>query len=259
MRYLKLYRKYVVTQVIRNLEYKSDLFVGLLSVLAEQISVFVFLGVIFYNVPLVSGWQRDEILLIFGFCTAARSIDLFFFDNLWKVGWLYIRTGKLDQILTKPANPLFMLLNDSINFLGVFNYFLGITVIIYSFNSLNLEINIINLVLIHYFILFGGLIFSGINLFTTTFSFWITDSLAIMRTVFSFSDTTKYPLEIYPKIIRNFLIFIFPYAFTGFFPTLYFLTGDPTGLYTILVTLAIWIVSYNFWKFGLKSYIGAGN
>ncbi|PZO96571.1 MAG: hypothetical protein DI631_01240 [Acinetobacter johnsonii] len=41
--------------------------------------------------------------------------------------------------------------------------------------------------------------------------------------IFSLNQMAQYPIKIYPTFIQLILIFVFPYAFTSFFPALYFL------------------------------------
>ncbi len=260
--YFKLYRKYFKLAVKNVVEYRVDFFIGIVSMLVEQVLSIVFLVVIFYNIPQIDEWKFEEILLMYAFSMLGRAIDVIFFDNFWTFGWRYVVTGKFDQILTKPMNIVFQLASERIQIHGIGYLITGFGTLIYSLNLLEVQVGIIEILVIIIFTIATGLIFSGINLFLMTFAFWIKNPLHLMVTTFTFSMIGRYPITIFPLFFVIITTFILPYSFTGYYPATFFFTGShysSISLLTPIVAILVWIVSYNFFMFGARRYVGAGN
>ena len=76
------------------------------------------------------------------------------------------------------------------------------------------------------------------------------------------NDFVKYPIDIYNNIVRSVLTYIIPFAFTAYFPALYFLTGENPlfniGM-TIVVALIVMTIGVLIWNRGIKAYESAGS
>lgn len=80
--------------------------------------------------------------------------------------------------------------------------------------------------------------------------------------VYQLSDFAKYPMAIYPKVIRVVLIGVIPFAFTGYFPGAYFLGKGNffTGIIlTCVISIIAMIVSYRIWLIGISKYESSGS
>ncbi len=260
--YLRLYFMYFKLSLKNILEYRADFFIGILSMFVEQIITISTLFIIFLNIPSIVSWKMEELILMYAFSSLGRSVDLIFFDNYWAFGFRYILPGDFDRVLTKPINSLFQVTAERIQIHGIGFLISGIIALIYSFSKLNIDYSFINIIMIIVFTICSGLIYAGINLFLMTLAFWLNDSLPLMTVTFTFAMVGRFPLEIFPTFIKVIICVFIPYAFTAYFPTTFFLTGDhysSLSLLTPLVTILVWVVSYFFWKFGNSKYIGAGN
>ncbi len=260
--YLKLYYKYFKLSLKNISEYRVDFFIGIVSMLVEQTISIATLFIIFQNIPNIVNWKLEELILMYGFSSLGRSIDLIFFDNYWSFGWKYIRPGHFDRVLTKPVNNLFQITAENIQIQGIGFFITGIAAVIYSFNQLNIDYSFINILMIFLFTICSGLIYAGVNLFLTTLSFWLKDALPLMTVTFTFATIGRFPIDIFPTAIKVIICIFIPYAFTGYFPATFFLTGDhysSLSLLTPLVVIVVWFISYSFWKYGTTKYTGAGN
>ena len=72
----------------------------------------------------------------------------------------------------------------------------------------------------------------------------------------------RYPLEIYNPVIIFFLTFVVPLGFINYYPAEIFL-GKALYLQFALLAPVIGVISlvisYSFWKFGLKNYASTGS
>lgn len=244
------------------MEYRIDFLIGVASVMLEQFASIFFVKVVFDHIEQINGWSFYEILFIYGIAATGRSIHQIFFDNLWTLGWQYIRPGKLDRLLIRPVNPLFHVVADRLHQDGFGQLIIGLIILGTAIPQLDLVWGATEIAMLVIMIISSGLIFVAINLFFATFSFWMIDSLPIVWAVFNLSDFARYPLTIYHKGIRMFLTWIIPYGFTAFFPAAYFI--DKSGykefaLWTPVAAVVCCVIAYAFWNRGLKAFASTGS
>lgn len=128
-----------------------------------------------------------------------------------------------------------------------------------AYHLLGLHWNIFHLLLFVFICICIGLLYAAIQLGPTALAFWIVESFPITMGIFSLNQMAQYPIKIYPTFIQLILIFVFPYAFTSFFPALYFLNLSWIGLLLPLVLLVIFTINYALFKYGMKKFSSVGN
>src|SRR5574338_17012 len=192
-RYANLYWHFLIQRLKTLMEYRASFIRGASSTIACPASSIAAVWVVMQKVPSLNGWSYDEVLLIYGLVTLAKSINHMFADNLWTLGRVYIRSGGFDRFLVRPIDPLFHLLADRFCQDGVGNI---------------LVVGVIS----------GGLIFIALNLITCVTAFWIVDSVPVTRLVFDNHLFAQYPLTIYPRAIGILLTWLIPYGFASFYP-----------------------------------------
>ena len=128
-----------------------------------------------------------------------------------------------------------------------------------------LEVNW-NLVKVGMFILFilsASIIRVCLNLSANCTCFWLkSGNTSFAHLIHTFSEFGKYPLTIFQTGIQFVLIFIIPYAFISFFPTLYILDRGEyavIGLLTPVVALITICITFVIFKLGLRVYDSPGN
>jgi ABC-2 type transport system permease protein len=213
------------------------------------------------QVPDLNGWSYDEILLVYGLITLARSISHMFADNLWTVGRQYIREGGFDRFLVRPIDPLFHLLADRFCHDGVGNFLVGTSLVIKSTVSLGVEWTFLKAFCLVLAVLSGGAIFIALKLITAVSAFWILDSVPVTRVIFELHEFAKYPLTMYNRGISVLLTWIIPFGFASFYPASYILDRD-VGLLAwagVVIAVVLLVLGYRFWLFGLRHYTGTGS
>lgn len=262
LRYAKLYWVFAKNHMKVMMEYRVDFLIGIFSVMLQQFASVFFVKVVFDHIEQLNGWSFYEILFIYGVAATGRSIHHIFFDNLWTLGWQYIRPGQLDRLLIRPINPLFHLCADRLQQDGLGQIIIGIIIMSIASPHLDVTWGVIEILLLILMIISSGMIFVAINLFFATFSFWMIDSLPIVWAVFNLSDFARYPLNIYHKGIGLFLTWLIPYGFTAFYPAAYFIGGEGYkwfAIWTPLVAIICCLIAYMFWNKGLKAFASTGS
>ncbi len=260
-KYLKIYKCLIKMNMKILVQYKLDMLIGFFSNLLVQISSIIFLWTIFDNIKSFAEWSYYEMLLIYGVFATCRGLNNILFDNLWIVGKEFIRKGTFDVLLVRPANELFQIIAQKIQFDGVGTFLLGITCMAVATKGLNLQTGFGKIVLWVLIIMMGTLIIAAVNLIFTVSSFWVIKSNNIIWIVYSFADFAQYPLEIFGAVIRGLLTFVLPYGFVSYYPICVML-GKKSLLYLcyeLIILILVIFVALKLWKFGLKKYESTGN
>lgn len=261
-RYSELYWLFLKNRFKILLEYRANFIIGAASTVMMQAAGLLTIWVVMAQVPSLKGWTLPELWLIYGLITLALSINHMFADNLWTLGQQYVRTGSFDRFLVRPVNPLFHLLADRFCHDGIGNFIVGLVLVLTAANSLDILWTLGDMLYMTVAVLSGGLIFISLNLITCVSAFWIMDSVPVTRIVFELHEFAKYPLAIYPNIIRIFLTFIIPFGLASYYPASYIL-GRETPLYLAwlapLFAVGLFLVAYRVWLFGLRHYSSTGS
>src|SRR4030095_8555258 len=225
-RYLSLYWLFLIQRLKVLMEYRASFILGACSAFVWQASSIAMVWVVMQKVPSLNGWSYDEVLLVYGLITLAKSINHMFADNLWTLGRIYIRSGGFDRFLVRPIDPLFHLLADRFCQDGVGNFLVGAVLVIKSSIALDIDWTPLKLLMLIVGVVSGGFIFIALNLITCVAAFWIVDSVPVTRLVFDNHLFAQYPLSIYPRGISILLTWIIPYGFASFYPASYLLGRD---------------------------------
>ncbi len=260
-RYLSLYWLFLLQRFKILMEYRVNFVIGASSTIFLQISSLLTIWVVMSQIPSLNGWSLNQILLIYGLITLAKSINHMFADNLWTLGRQYIRAGAFDRFLVRPIDPLFHLLADRFCHDGIGNFLIGTALVIISTRSLGIVWTPASLFYIIVTVLSGGVIFIALNMITGTSAFWIMDAVPVMRVVFDNHLFAQYPLNIYPKAIGILLTWIIPYGLASYYPASNLMGLDIGWLawLTPIMAAVLLMIAYQVWKVGLRHYAGAGS
>ncbi len=260
-RYFSLYGYFLQQRFKILMEYRMNFFIGASSTVLLQAAGLLAIWVIMSQIPSLNGWTFDEVLLVYGLITLAKSINHMFADNLWTIGRSYIRTGEFDRFLVRPIDPLFHLLADRFCHDGLGNFLIGLALVASASTSLHIPWTPVNFLYLVIAVISGGLIFIALNLITATSAFWILDSIPVTQIIFNTHEFAKYPLTIYGRGINILMTWLIPYGFASFYPAS-FLLGKNIGWMawlSPLVALLLIVVAYRVWLFGLGHYSGTGS
>ncbi len=261
LRYLDLYRHFLFQRFKVLMEYRANFLIGASSTVFLQAAGLLAIWAVMRQVPEINGWSFDELLLVYGLLTLAKSLNHMFADNLWTLGNSYIRTGAFDRFLVRPIDPLFHLLADRFCHDGIGNLLVGLALVLKATITLGIVPSPANVLYLALAVLSGGAIFIALNLITAASAFWLVESIPVTRSVFEMHEFAKFPLSIYPRAIGILLTWLVPYGFASFYPASHLLGRDMGALAWLGMPLAalLLLVAYRFWGFGLRHYASTGS
>jgi ABC-2 type transport system permease protein len=261
LRYLDLYRHFLIQRFKVLMEYRANFLIGASSTVFVQAAGLLAIWAVMRQVPEINGWSFDEILLVYGLLTLAKSLNHMFADNLWTLGHQYIRTGAFDRFLVRPIDPLFHLLADRFCHDGIGNLLVGLALVAKATIVLGIAPSPANVAYLVVAVLSGGAIFIALNLITAVSAFWLVESIPVTRSVFEMHEFAKFPLTIYPRAIGILLTWLVPYGFASFYPASHLLGRDVGALAWVGAPVAalLLLLAYRFWSFGLRHYASTGS
>ncbi len=261
-RFFRIYRILAAQNLKRVMEYKADFLTGAVSFLIDQAVGIAFIFIIFSQIPQLSGFTFEQIVFIYGFSQIPKGLDHLLADNLWCVGYFIVRKGDFDKYLTRPINPLFHVIAETFQVDAIGELVVGISLMIYVSGSVNLYITPLSVILFLIAIPFAALIYTAIKIATAALAFWIKSSGFVIQMVYGMNEFAKYPTTIYSLPVRLLVTYIIPFAFAGYYPALYILTGnDPLFNIggTVLISLIFMAIATFIWHKGLSAYESAGS
>jgi ABC-2 type transport system permease protein len=261
-RYLSLYWMFLTQRFKILMEYRVNFLIGASSTIFMQTASILAIWVVMRQVPDLNGWALEEIWLIYGLITLAQSLNHMFADNLWTLGWNYVRTGGFDRFLVRPIDPLFHLLADRFCHDGIGHFLTGLVLVMTALVRLDIAMTPFKVIYLVIAVISGGVIFFSLNLITGVSGFWVMDSVPVIRVVFETHEFAKFPLTIYPKAIKHLLTFLVPYGLASFYPASFLLDRDVSLVFVWaapVVAGVLLFIGYRVWLFGLRHYSSTGS
>lgn len=248
-------------------QYKVDAVLSSLAVFLREatgITVIYFTLLKFKN---IHGWNINEMMFLFSMLFLTYGILIVFFTGLRDFGWI-IQDGRFDRLMLRPRGLLFQIIAiNSDWFAAIGHGFLGITLFIVSANRVGI---VWNARTVCYYILaiIGGVLIQGaIFLFFASFNFFLikTDNLKELL-YWNMRRFAGYPISIFHKVIQWLLIYVIPFAFVNYFPAQYLLRKEDMSEYPLVymyiapfIGIALYLISYTFWRYSVRYYKSTGN
>ncbi len=258
----KIYKILTVQNLKRLMEYKIDFLTGAISFLIEQAVGIGFIFIIFSQIPDLAGFKFEQIVFIYGFSLIPKGLDHLLTDNLWCLGSFIIKKGDFDKYLTRPINPLFHIIAENFQVDAIGELVVGIILMCSVSGTVGLVITPLNILLFIITIPFSSMIYTSIKIGTSAIAFWTKQSFQVIKVFYMVNEFAKYPTTIYSNFIKTIITYIIPFAFTGYYPSIYFLTGE-NPLFniggTVLISIILFSIAITIWHKGLNAYESAGS
>ena len=263
MRYVKLYFTCLKRSLISRLEYKKDTFIGILSFFISNIASILSIYFIINSIPSLNGYTMYELGFLYGFSMLPIAIDHLFSDDLWNVSYWKVRNGDMDRCFLRPVPVLFQVLSETFQPEAFGELIVGIIMLSICASNVTISWSFGVILLLIVAAIFGALIITALKTITASFAFIFKRSGILTQIIYNFISYVKYPVGIYPSVMRIILTFILPFALVISLPieTLLFNTYSPYLLILaiILVTILICFIAIVIWSRCARKYESSGS
>jgi len=257
-RYLAIYIECIKTAMARALTYRLNFILSLLITIGYN-ALFPLVSILIYRSGAsFPGWNFYEVLLMQSIFILSQGFASIMFNNVLWTTMFHIREGSFEIVLLKPLNPLFFLIASNFDPESVGLIIGGI--VLFVFSLMQTEVTSLTAIL-QFLLLFsaGFAVMAGMNMIMAATSFkWVGNSRIpeIFDTILSFG---KYPISIFPVIIKGFASYIIPVGMIGFYPASALLGRiEPSVLFAIIPCMLFMFLGIWLYQYMVRLYEGVG-
>ena len=258
MKYFVVYTNCIKTALHQALAYRLNFILSLLITLGSNL-LFPLVTVLIYNMGAsFPGWSFGEVLLLQSIFVLSNGLaGVVFSGVLWST-MQHVREGSFEVVLLKPSSPLFFLIvtNFDVSNLGLFAgglVLFGVSLTLVTIPSFTAFLSFLILFLA------GFAVMAGVNLMMAATSFkWVGNS-RIPEIFESLTNFGKYPLSIFPNIIRGLASFVVPVGVIAYYPATALLGEiEPSVFLLILPCILFLCFGIFLYRHMVKLYEGVG-
>ncbi|MGI8748666.1 MAG: ABC transporter permease [Deinococcus sp.] len=253
---------YVSMLTKARLAYRADFLVQVGSDLLLQAVDLAFLAVVFSRVRALSGWSFDESLFLYGFFLIPFALFNASFAALSDLGGRYVVGGELDRILTRPLHSLLQVQLELLRPQALNGVLLGGVVLTIASTRLGFSWSMLDVLAAVSGVLGAWLIYGGVWVTVASTSFWTQDrGNGLFPLFYNSVNFSRYPLTLYPAVVRFVFTFALPYGFIAFYPAAGLLREQyaRVGWLTLPVGMTVFALGLIIWQRGLAKYEGSGS
>lgn len=210
---IKIFLAFKAQYIKTEMEYTANFWLMLLSGVLTRVVSMAAPFVIYSNIPDIAGWKKDEVYLILSFLFIAEGLCSVLFEGIWNIPAM-VFGGQFDCVLSRPVSPLCQVLSYGMGLQGISVFLVGAVSLPVFLNRLGL-LNPAGAAMSLFLALCGTLLCMSFYLLGNSAVFWFDSggSTTIPYTLTEIGQYARYPLEIYPGIVRFLLLFVVPYGF----------------------------------------------
>ncbi len=262
MKKIYFFLKFLKINLYNEFQYRINFFVALFYSALDILFSLLTLELVFNNIITINNWTKHEIFLLIGVYKLINGfLNIIIIPSLTNFSQS-IRTGDFDYILLMPIDSQFISSIKIVKMWESIDILSGIIIILFCIFKFNIEINPINIFIFLLLLIDGFSIISSIYMILATCSFWIisiSELIVIIPQCFEWAG--KWPVKIFPKILRFLLTFIIPVGIAFTIPSEALLDKLEIKMIFISTIIAIifFFISRYLWKKGTRHYSGASS
>ncbi|PIY95502.1 MAG: hypothetical protein COY66_06580 [Candidatus Kerfeldbacteria bacterium CG_4_10_14_0_8_um_filter_42_10] len=261
-KYLKIIWIFSKVNLQNEMAYRPSFFLAVIGKTTRMLILILVFQVIYFNTPLLAGWEyKDIFLLAITYLTIESIIITTFHRNLSYYLPDLIKKGNFDFVLTKPLNPLFYSSFRIIDSMDLTSSFLVIFLWYHYFTHYAGTFSLLSLIL--YLLLLGlGLIFLfSLLVIIASSAFWTVNATGLGRFFEEIVRTGRFPTDVFKGAFSFLFLYVFPIALIATVPSKAFLgTIDWRYLaYLAVFTFIFTLISKRVWNHALRHYSSASS
>jgi ABC-2 type transport system permease protein len=256
---LRLYAWNVKLGISRSLAYRFDFVIGLItSILFSGTAPFL-QYIFFTQTKGYPGWNLHQIMLFQGMLLFWLGLRQMLFGNVLEQAYGLVRKGDFDRLLVKPYPPLGVLLCSGFNLKGIGATLSGVALAGYGFTQLDLVPSFWQILLALFMLICSIFFFMGVTTLLCTIIIMLVEIGRVEELVERVMGFGDYPINIYPRILRQTFLTVFPFAIWAYVPSQIMLDRLNSGVWTAAAgCFVVFIVSVWYWNRSLNKYTSAG-
>lgn len=258
---MKIYLKLISMNLKSHMEYRLSFFLTIFGQFITAFTSFFCLYFVFQRVNAVGEFSYQQVLMCFAVIMTTFSIGEMVGGGL-AVFPRMMGNGEFDRALVRPKGILMQVIVPNMDFTRIGLLVQAFLVLAYAVPRSGIIWSWDKILTLISMIVSGSIVFFALFLLRASFTFFTVQSLDFLN-IFTYGARKfgEYPFVVYGKGVLKFLTFVIPLALFQYYPLLYLLDKEGSGLYMVLPLIAslFLIPCYAFFRFGLSKYKSTGS
>jgi ABC-2 type transport system permease protein len=267
MRSLPLLGRYFAASMRSQMQYPASTLMLSIGQLGATAVEMLAIWALFDRFGAVKGWAFGEIMFFYALVNIAFSIADFLTRGFDVFGADFVRTGAFDRLLLRPRSAALQLVGHEFRLSRAGRLIQALCVLAIGTASLHFHWTPQAIGLAVWTIAGGVALFVALFILQAVMAFWTVESLeAVNALTYGGTYAGQFPIGIYDRWLRGFLIFVVPLACITYYPVVALLgRSDPLGApdwLTPLTPIAGFVflgLSFLAWRFGVSKYTSTGS
>lgn len=261
--YWDIYKLLLRNSLIREMSFKANFLLWLVTELLWFVGQLVFVDVLFLYTDRIGSWTKWEVVLLIGTHQIISQIfQAFFYVNLAALPEL-VRTGRLDLMLLLPMDTQFAVSTRQFGLDNVVNAGVGVGFVVFSLAKLGVVPGVLALACYCLAILVGAAVHYSIMFGLATLSFWIVRAQGLIYGYFNLVNISRYPSEVFGGAFRWIFTWLLPVIVVANIPARILARPGvqpfaPLAELIFVSALAVCLSRF-FWLFALRRYSSASS
>ena len=262
MNALRLYARYIATSIRSQRQYPASVLTTSIGAFAATIMDFIGIWALFARFHRLEGWGFAEVALLYGVVSVAFALA----DSLTRgfdvFGEQFVKTGDFDRLLVRPRSTVLQLIGYELRVTRIGRLGQGILAWAVGAHLSQIGWAPTSWAVLGFAVAGGIALFGGILLLQATLAFWTVESLELANTLtYGGVEAGQYPLDVYARWLRDFLVYVVPIGCISYFPVSVVLgrAGASPYAFTPAVGFAFLAIAVWIWRFGVRHYTSTGS
>ncbi len=262
---VRLYRRLAGAQVRGQMQYRASFWMQIAGV--TVVYAIEFASVLFYflHFESIGGWGLGEVALLYGLSSVSFGIAHTIGGGFAVFSQMIVR-GDFDRLLVRPLSALVQVLAADIQLRRLGAIIQGVVSLGIGLTYADVSWSLGMVLWLPVTVLSAATVFTALFWLEATLCFWTTQGTEIVNAfTYGGSNMTYYPIHIYDRWVRRFLVFVLPLALVIYVPVVALLGRPaPLGLpgwaawSAPLAALAFTALAGLAWRTGVRRYRSTG-
>jgi ABC-2 type transport system permease protein len=261
VRYLRLWRRFLITAIVREAEYRVSFLVAVVEGIVQVALVALTFELLYQFTGELAGWTRDQVLVLVGVYRVADGLIALQVAPNMRALPDYVRTGELDFHLLRPTSSQFLVSTRRFVLPEAVNVLIGLGVIVVAGARAGVSLDPLALASASLLLACGVVMLYALWFAIVTSAFWWVQVGLLDLLVESLFEAARYPVSFFSGWARVLFTFVFPVAFATTFPTealLGRLAWPVVGLGLAMAAAAL-LGTHLLWRQALRHYESASS
>jgi ABC-2 type transport system permease protein len=222
----------------------------------------------------IGGWTLWPLLLLYGTASMSFRIGDAFIGGAVEQTAEYVRTGKLDTLLTRPVGVMTQLVGEAFAPRRIGQMLAAVPFFALGLIHCDIEWTPLRVAIAIAMVVNAVIVFTAIFTIANTLSFWSPNTVEVAN-AFTYGGQTasQYPIHVMDRWVRGITLSIVPVAFAVYLPSFLLLSSsgqsngapNPLGITTLhsslslLACIPLALLAAFIWRTALRTYQSTGS